>query len=334
MQFPTFQLTQVLLVWPLVPGAGMAGRGRWELGSCSCIPAPLPAGAPCTERALGSGHGWMFPALCTEQGSGLRARMDIPRCLHRAGTRAGMFPTGTFPSPCAEQGPEQGCSQLSAQGRGPGRDVLSSLHRAGAGAGMFPTGTFPTPCTERALGRDVPSCTTRSKGIFSGAGSRRENAIRSSSLLLFTEHVSQTLKNAICDAEYRAVFLCPRIELYQNEISCSFEPVSIATVPYTCDVQAEAATTSEPGRTSLFHPPWKAEGRLWCSHGTFCYMLPMPGAYVQSVYSGLPYLHLVNKYKCATYMKLYTCKNSIYSCPEGRLYHANVTQNKSLCSHL
>lgn len=67
---------------------------------------------------------------------------------------------------------------------------------------------------------------------------RGENATRFSSLVLFTKHVSQSLRNAICDAEYRAFFLCPRIELYQNEISCSFEPVSIATVLYTCDVQA------------------------------------------------------------------------------------------------
>lgn len=121
-------------------------------------------------------------------------------------------------------------------------------------------GRAPVPApgalrAQRGPGRDVPGCTTRSKGISSGAAIRRENAIRSSSLLLFTEHVSQTLKNAICDAEYRAFFLCPRIELYQNEISCSFEPVSIATVQYTCDVQAEAATTSEPGRTSRAPSP-------------------------------------------------------------------------------
>lgn len=155
-----------------------------------------------------------------------------------------------------------------------------------------------------------------------------------SSLLLFTEHVSQTLNNAVCDAEYRA-FLCPRIELYQNEISCSFEPVSIATELYTCDVQAEAVTTSELGRMSRApSPPWKAEVHLWWIHGTYSYMLPMCAPYIQSFYSGLPYLHLVNKYKYATYMKLNTCKNSIYSCPEGRLSNANMTQNKSLCLHL
>lgn len=103
-------------------------------------------------------------------------------------------------------------------------------------------------------GQGCSPCTARSEGIFSGAGIRGENATRSSSLLLFTEHVSQP-KNAICDAEYRAFFLCPRIELYQNEISCSFEPVSIATVLYTCDVQAEAVTTSEPGRMSRAPSP-------------------------------------------------------------------------------
>lgn len=95
-----------------------------------------------------------------------------------------------------------------------------------------------------------------------------ENVTRSS-LLLFTEHVSQTLNNAVCDAEYRA-FLCPRIELYQNEISCSFEPVSIATELYTCDVQAEAVTTSELGRMSRAPSP---RGRQKCiSDGSMAYI--------------------------------------------------------------
>lgn len=89
----------------------------------------------------------------------------------------------------------------------------------------------------------------------------------------------QQQKNAICDAEYRAFFLCPRIELCQNEISCSFEPVSIATVLYTCDVQAGAVTTSEPGRRSRAPSP---RGRQKCisdasvAHFAVCCLCVVP----------------------------------------------------------
>lgn len=71
-------------------------------------------------------------------------------------------------------------------------------------------------------------------------------------------------------------------------------------------------------------PKW--EVHLPCIRGIYFSMVHMCGLYVRSLYSELPYLHLVNKYKYAANMKLYTCKYSIYSCPEGRLYNANVIQ--------
>lgn len=70
----------------------------------------------------------------------------------------------------------------------------------------------------------------------------------------------------------------------------------------------------------------KREVHLPCIHGIYFSMVHMCGLYVRSLYSELLHLHLVNKYKYAANMKLYTCKYSIYSCPEGRLYNANVIQ--------
>lgn len=70
----------------------------------------------------------------------------------------------------------------------------------------------------------------------------------------------------------------------------------------------------------------KGEIRFQCIPGRYFCMLHVCGLYIPSFYWELPYLHLVNKYKSATYMKLYTCRLPIYSCPEGRLSNANVTQ--------
>ena len=70
-----------------------------------------------------------------------------------------------------------------------------------------------------------------------------------------------------------------------------------------------------------------SKGEVHCPriHGTHFYILHMCGLSIVSFYTELPYLYLVNKYKYATYMKLYTCRNAVYSCPEGRLSNASIT---------
>lgn len=122
--------------------------------------------------------------------------------------------------------------------------VLSILWGACARAVASQVGAYLGAAARALRGKErihvtgmFPTTAPASKVLFTGA-----NTTRGKCNSLFKSGV--VYKTCVSDIKkchmwcWISFFLCPRIELYQNEISCSFEPVSIATVLYTCDVQA------------------------------------------------------------------------------------------------